>query len=143
VLNLFGSSTPRTRTAESGDYKEILATHYVIDAESIYTVYRWTGEKYALSHHEFCDGVWIEYCNPIVITPIKEAASQRLTVARDATYLRSPKASAPRTELQSGTTVTSLGRYQAVTGIWSNSGRGNQALSASVTSATTRLPARA
>jgi len=81
----------------------------VIDAESIYTVYRWTGEKYALSHHEFCDGVWIEYCNPIIITPIEEAASERLTVARDATYLHSPKASAPRTELQSGTTTTVIG----------------------------------
>jgi MTH538 TIR-like domain (DUF1863) len=109
VLDLFGSSTPRTRTAESGDYREILATHYVIDAESIYTVYRWTGDKYELSHHEFCGGLWIEYCNPTVITPVEEAANE-LAVVPDATYLRSPKASAPRTERQSGTTTTVIGK---------------------------------
>jgi MTH538 TIR-like domain (DUF1863) len=113
VLDLFGYSTPRTRIAESGDYREIVATHYMIESEPIYTTFRWTGENYELSRHEFCNGVWIEYCDPVTITPIDQAASERLTVASRAVYLRKPKTSAPRTEYQSGPTASVIGEISS------------------------------
>lgn len=116
VLDLFGYSTPRTRTAESGGYKEIVATHYMIGSEPIYTTFRWMGQKYELSRHEFCDGVWIEYCDPVIIVPIDEAASKRLTVADRAVYLRQPKTSAPRTEYQAGSNASAIGKISG--GSW-------------------------
>jgi hypothetical protein len=95
VLDLFGSSTPRTRTGESGGYKEIVATHYSIDAEPVYTVFRWARAKYELSHYEFCNGILIEYCEPTIVTPVDDAESLRLKVSPDAPYLRRPEDSAP------------------------------------------------
>ena len=109
VLDLFGSSTPRTRAAESGNYKEIIATHYAIEAEPAYMVFRWTGNEYELSHYEFCNGVWIEYCDPIIITPIDQATSERLTVAPDAAYLRAPETSAARIQNEWGVARTVIG----------------------------------
>lgn len=112
VLGLLGSSSPRTRTTDSGDYKEIVVMDYLIDTEPIYIVFRWAGEKYELSHYEFCDGIWIEYCDPVVILPIDQAA-QRLTVARDAVSLRKPEASAPRTKLQPREGATVVGEVSS------------------------------
>jgi len=109
VLDLFGSSTPRTRNAKSGTYKEIVASHYAIDSEPIYTVFRWTGQEYALSHYEFCDGVWLEYCEPpLVIKPIDRAVSQRLTITPGAAYRQKPKTSTSRIE-QSGSNSAVIG----------------------------------
>jgi MTH538 TIR-like domain (DUF1863) len=102
VVNLFGSTTPQTRDAEGSKYKEIVATRYVVESEPIYTVFRWTGKQYDLSHHEFCGGVWIEYCTPMIVMALDELATQRMSVAPDAIYRRAPEASASRTELQSG-----------------------------------------
>lgn len=103
TLDLFGSSTPRTRSTGSSKYKEIVATQYTIDTEPIYTVYRWDGQQYGLSQFEFCDGVFMEYCDPVVITPVDEATQQELTVAANATYRRKPEATAPRTDLPAST----------------------------------------
>jgi hypothetical protein len=110
VLDLFGSSTPRTRTSNSSDYKEILATHYSINAEPIYTVFRWAGENYELSHYEFCEGIWIEYCSPAKITPIDRTESERLVIAPHAKYISAPKTSAPRARNQVGAIGAVVGK---------------------------------
>lgn len=98
VLNLFGSSTPRTRDAKSGRHKEIVASHYLIDSEPLYTVYRWSGAEYGLSHYDYCDGVFIEYCEPIRISPVEPAVADRLTVGEGAPFLRKPADDAPTIE---------------------------------------------
>ena len=102
VANLFASTTPRTRDAQGSNYKEIVTTQYAVDSQPIYTVFRWTGTQYDLSHHEFCGGVWFEYCTPMIVKALDEVATERMSVAPDAIYRRAPEASAARTEMQSG-----------------------------------------
>jgi hypothetical protein len=110
VLDLFGSSTPLTRSAKSGGYKEVLATHYMIEAEPAYSVFRWTGREYELAHYEFCNGILIEYCEPVIIAPVDQAASERLTVAPGAEYLRRPERSSTPVERVTSTPGRVIGK---------------------------------
>lgn len=96
VLGMLCSSTPRTRASRTGWFAEILASDLFIDGEMVYSVYRWTGREYKLSHYEFCSGVLPEYCtDPVVIDPLDSDAAERLAILSDASLRAFPAEDAP------------------------------------------------
>jgi hypothetical protein len=96
VLDLFGSSTPRIRASRTGRFADILAADHSIDGELVYSVYRWTGRDYELSHYEFCSGVLPDYCtDPVVIDPLDSDAAERLVIRSDASLRAFPAEDAP------------------------------------------------
>jgi MTH538 TIR-like domain (DUF1863) len=107
ILDLFSSTTPRTRSNGSGRYKEILATDYRVDGYAVYSVFKWADSEYRLSHYEFCGRVDFEYCDPrefrVMITPVD---GDRLSIAPGAAYRSAPD---PNAALSSWTVQNSSG----------------------------------
>jgi hypothetical protein len=96
ILDLFGASTPRTRSHGSDRWKEILATGDTVDSEPAYSVFRWTNNMYELVQYEFCNGTFIEYCDPrSIIMPLDSAVAGRTKIRPDAVFRNAPTASAP------------------------------------------------
>jgi hypothetical protein len=106
VLDLFGHTTPHSRETVTGAFKEIVATRYMVDGrEPIFSIYEWIGSRYGLSHLEYCDGVWIEYCDPHVVVPLTEGEQTRYEVADGAVILTRPAPDAPVADLQDSDVV--------------------------------------
>jgi type II secretory pathway pseudopilin PulG len=103
VANLFSVSAPSTRTA-SGSYREILATYYSVDAEPVYTILHWRGNKYDLDHYEYCGVVHLEYCSqPALVTPSSAGQYPDIPVDTTIRFYNEPDTSAPAPRItQSG-----------------------------------------
>jgi len=99
VLDVQGSSNPTVRSEKGGE-KEIVAPDLFISGQPVYSVYRWRGSKYALDHYEFCQGVILEQCDPLVIEPLPP--SNGLVVARDAKFRERPAVDARPTTIGGG-----------------------------------------
>ncbi|WP_160169780.1 toll/interleukin-1 receptor domain-containing protein [Amycolatopsis rifamycinica] len=69
VLDVQGSSAPRVRRAQGGG-KEIIASDLFISGEPLYSIYKLRDRNYVLDHYEFCEGVILEQCNPLIISPV-------------------------------------------------------------------------
>jgi hypothetical protein len=120
VADLFSASTPRTRAAGDGAFREILTTEHSVDAEPVYSIFRWNGRKYQVSHYEFCNGVSLEYCDdPLQITPVPQEARTDVSVTHDIRFLAEPDFKAPTVrivESRIGSSGSVIGQFNG--GAW-------------------------
>lgn len=113
VADLFSASTPRTRAVGDGAFREILTTEHSVDAEPVYSIFRWNGRKYEISHYEFCSGVSLEYCDdPLQIMPVPREKRTDVPVTDDIRFLVEPDLKAPTVRIVEGR----IGSYGSVIG---------------------------
>lgn len=94
-LDLFGYSDPSVKASGADGYQDVTAIHHKVEGEPVYSVYRWTGEAYGLLQFEFCDGIYLEYCDPTILTPLNRAPSEPgYSVRPDAVPVAAPEAGA-------------------------------------------------
>lgn len=105
VLDLFGHSSPTLSGKTTQGFKDIAATFYMADGkEPIHSIFQWDGTKYQLEHYEFCDGIWREYCSPIIITPVEKMSIEASNIRSNASVYVSPKDGASKVSSDTGET---------------------------------------
>ncbi len=111
IYDLFGIFDVRATRDVTNGMRNLHIVQYSVQREigrpetgtPIYSLLRWTGRSYELSHHEYCAGIAYLYCSPRKIRPV-DARSVRRTSGN---LYATPDANAPKveTEQYSGTII--------------------------------------
>lgn len=105
VLDLFAHAMPRVMSAQTQGLHDVWASRYAVERQPVWSVYRWNGSDYALSHYRYCEKSPLEHCSSAdaedageveVVEPMAEDAAAKMRVRAGAPRFRAPDAKAAR-----------------------------------------------